>query len=694
MRRRRHKLEVSTFPFLAVLLCAMGSLILLLLVIDRRAKAVARARAIAALERLEAEDTAAAVERAAELERRRQALHAVLENQAHDMLGKIQSVQAASQAALKSLSAEQSKSNELEARITEASSRLAERRAALSTRRATVADQTHLTDAAKKGLARLAAELAQLEQSLAALKALRQREKQMFSVVPYKGKRGDNRKPIYVECTEAGLVFHPDRKVLTDVSESGKEIRDEVGRRLELLRAASGATGARAGETAYLLMLVRPNGVKVYYHALAALSGLKVDFGYEFIDNDWVLDFPADDGPLRTQPWLAAQPAETLSTPSMSINANATNSTPRNPVRGVDFHANGTNGTGNVRAGTVTAPALAGDPARPPGTPGIDPLGQVGRPVPAQGAELARSGSSIAASTQVGPDLNGHGHGASLHGREIRGPGNNSTPGNGFGGVGAITSQSAYTPTGGIEPTDTTSGSGTSGFPGPSSAGGAESISNPASPGAVGAQGNAGGSASGSASIGAEHGNNVPTPSLSASVGPGGAPSTDSASGSTGKGSPRGYSPSSVDGEPVDGGDGAGSGLLSTLSPLVPKKKPKPAALIKRRPLNLNRDWHIPLECRADGVTIMVTQQHFTLQEIAQAQNNPLVLAVRQMIERRQDRVPEGEPPYRPLLRFQIKAAGLRAYYLAYPMLDVLNIPMMREDCDPESDIRAERNSR
>ena len=37
MRRRRQTLQVSTFPFLAVLLCAMGSLILLLLVIDRRA---------------------------------------------------------------------------------------------------------------------------------------------------------------------------------------------------------------------------------------------------------------------------------------------------------------------------------------------------------------------------------------------------------------------------------------------------------------------------------------------------------------------------------------------------------------------------------------------------------------------------------------------------------------------------------
>ena len=31
-RRRRHHLQVTTFPFMAVLLCAMGSLIFLLLV--------------------------------------------------------------------------------------------------------------------------------------------------------------------------------------------------------------------------------------------------------------------------------------------------------------------------------------------------------------------------------------------------------------------------------------------------------------------------------------------------------------------------------------------------------------------------------------------------------------------------------------------------------------------------------------
>src|SRR5262249_46695829 len=48
MRRPRHKLQVSTFPFLAVLLGAMGALILLLLVMDRRSKVVARNRALEA----------------------------------------------------------------------------------------------------------------------------------------------------------------------------------------------------------------------------------------------------------------------------------------------------------------------------------------------------------------------------------------------------------------------------------------------------------------------------------------------------------------------------------------------------------------------------------------------------------------------------------------------------------------------
>src|SRR5438094_6279165 len=92
MRRRRHKLEVSTFPFLAVLLCAMGSMILLLLVIDRRAKAVARAKAWQAAARLSREDSRKAAARRAEWERRRRALHALLARENGRVVEKIQSV--------------------------------------------------------------------------------------------------------------------------------------------------------------------------------------------------------------------------------------------------------------------------------------------------------------------------------------------------------------------------------------------------------------------------------------------------------------------------------------------------------------------------------------------------------------------------------------------------------------------------
>src|SRR5437764_6551308 len=93
MRRPRQRLQVSTFPFLAVLLCAMGSLILLLLVIDRRAKIVARAKALQSLAKLSDEEEKAAEARRAEYERRRRALHALLAEEDEDVQTQVKTVQ-------------------------------------------------------------------------------------------------------------------------------------------------------------------------------------------------------------------------------------------------------------------------------------------------------------------------------------------------------------------------------------------------------------------------------------------------------------------------------------------------------------------------------------------------------------------------------------------------------------------------
>src|SRR4051812_42850156 len=78
MRRPRSKLEVSTFPFLAVLLCVMGSLLLLLFIMDRRAKVAAQYRVTEELharqQRTKAEEDA----RQAEWEAAKNALHQTL----------------------------------------------------------------------------------------------------------------------------------------------------------------------------------------------------------------------------------------------------------------------------------------------------------------------------------------------------------------------------------------------------------------------------------------------------------------------------------------------------------------------------------------------------------------------------------------------------------------------------------------
>ena len=82
MRRPRSKLEVSTFPFLAVLLCVMGSL-LLLFIMDRRAKIAAQYRVAEELQVRKARSKAEEDARQAEWEKAKSMLHqSLLEQQA------------------------------------------------------------------------------------------------------------------------------------------------------------------------------------------------------------------------------------------------------------------------------------------------------------------------------------------------------------------------------------------------------------------------------------------------------------------------------------------------------------------------------------------------------------------------------------------------------------------------------------
>jgi len=289
MRRRRQTLHVSTFPFLAVLLCAMGSLILVLLVMDRRARLAADARARRQALRL-SEEAARAAGLRAEWERKRQearrtreqeraALHTRLLSEEQLLQMQMEKTRRELAEAAARLRAEEEDAAGLRRRIAEERNRVAGAEKALAGSRTAAARADGRAAGARSGLARMTADLLQLEQALKDLKAARERERQTYSVVPYHGKRGESRRPLYVECAADGVVFHPDRLRL-DVAARPAEVRAEVERRIARQRERY-PDDARSYPRPYLLLLVRPDGIDRYYQLQAALSDLALDFGYE-----------------------------------------------------------------------------------------------------------------------------------------------------------------------------------------------------------------------------------------------------------------------------------------------------------------------------------------------------------------------------------------------------------------------------
>ncbi len=148
-------------------------------------------------------------------------------------------------------------------------------------------------------------------------------------------------------------------------------------------------------------------------------------------------------------------------------------------------------------------------------------------------------------------------------------------------------------------------------------------------------------------------------------------------------GGARGAAGAPSSGQPRDpdepDGPNIGAGMIN-----APDKSPSPA---RPRPIRLigNRDWIIPIECRADGVVLRNAGQKFTTTSLTGGAENPLLLTLRQTIARRQATVRPGEPPYRPQLRFLIYPDGLKTYYTALSAVDPLGVTVTRQNVEADS---------
>lgn len=646
MKRRRKGLHVDTFPFLAVLLCAMGSLILLLLVLDRRAKVVALAKAREALHQAAARREQMTEAHRAEYERRRQALHATLAQQDGELLGQIAGGRKQAEAAAGELADKQHQTQLLHDRLRHEQRQLIHRKADLTERQKSLAKTGAQSEAARQELARMTADLRMLEQTLADLKALRSRQQQTYSLVPYQGRRGDNRKPLYVECTAAGPIFHPDKLALTGSGVTPLDVRREVERRVSKTEA-----------NAYLLMLVRPDGILTYYRTLASLEGLNLDFGYEFIDSGWVLDFPAGDA-APTQPWMTAARTDPVPPPKPNVPRVAGMPASALPIRPVGMpsgpdqpHADREAPVGTAQDGAGTGwpgPWMGSGPggligASRTGTPvqGIAPGAGGISPGISNSKEKDTRGSTVILTTPAGTGQGGGTGDVSAAQTPV------TTTQVGTGGEAAATRPGAV----GLPP------------PVPQGEGGAEP--------------------------GGRAGNRPQPPSGAApSMLPEVALPTSHA---TDRGPAKPSPPAGTRAEAEnDAGAESSAAPPNPLDRLLhdPAKKRSPP------PFRLgSRDWIIAVECRADGVVLLATGQRLTNDELARG-GSALPAAVRQMIARKQASVRAGELPYRPLVRFLVRPDGFRAYYLAYPVLEPLRLPMTRENLEADEDARAKAFAR
>jgi hypothetical protein len=644
MRRPRSKLQVSTFPFLAVLLCAMGSLLLLLFIMDRRAKIAARYRVNEELQARQSRTKAEEESRQAAWEKAKEQLRLSLLQQQDQLHADAKGVQQNLNDASKKLAAVQTGHGDLDQDINTEASKIVALQLDIAGRRAGLQQADKKETMSKAELIEAVKELAELERAFQQLRALKDREKQTYSVVPYRGKRGDARPPIYVECVRQGVLFHPDKKLLQVWDFTPEAIRAEEERRhgpLAIRKAAKdkGKPPRDEPEGPYVLFLIRPEGIANYYQAMASLKEYQLDFGYELVDEGWALDFTGDTYvknalPGRPAvPWKHADEARPMIAPARPLLV----------------------GNGPAQEGSLVAPPPSGGST--PGSIGPPSLATKSPSGFASGAPGFGAGNSNLGTPIPPPPLPGF----SGTGTPLRAPPPTANPSYGGVPIGVSGKPPTFVPVATNPPLVPIA-----------SAGNPDSTGNPATP-------SAGGNPNSTGQAANQPGGGSSTSVNSINVSPPGNTLAGQRSGAGSNASDGTAAPGN--GAPGESGGSPGDSRGKTFPTFGAdnSKKPLPAPPLSK--LLGNKDFVIIIDCRGDYVTITPGSKTYrwTTSNL-QTTDQALAQTVANLIARRQASVRPGEPPYRPLIRFQVSNEGLRTYYHVYPLLEQLRVPMTREN--------------
>ncbi len=271
-----HSSAVSLFPFLAVLLCTMGALVVLLVAMSH----VSRSQRELASEALHEEPGAAErIERMAQIvayQTRADKQQAVLTDQ---------------------LQSGQKRLRHLEDHIRRMHDQLASLKIALAELQQI--DEEHFDDRsqAQRELQRLRELIEQTKQEIEQLEAERDKQAKSYSIVPYKGKSGTTRRPVYIECRKDRVIMQPEGVELTPEDFTpplgvGNPLAAVLRSAKEYYARLDGGDGYDPQIEPYPLLIVRPDGIADYYRVREAIRAWDSDFGYELVNADWTLAYP------------------------------------------------------------------------------------------------------------------------------------------------------------------------------------------------------------------------------------------------------------------------------------------------------------------------------------------------------------------------------------------------------------------
>lgn len=280
--------SISLFPFLAVLLCTMGALLVMLVILVQEAAQRALLPEASSTQLASDPPSAAAHRVSQDEDRLRRELDQV---QAHQR--ELAELRAEGKRRLENERARLSHAEEHTRRLEE---ELAKLSIAAEQLKLTEKNQTVDQQQAEKELARLEQLVADTEEQLDKLREEASTSNKSYAIVPYKGPNGTYRKPIYIECTGKGITIHPEGLHLTETdfiapSWPGNPLAAILRASREYLNQKAAQEGAPEPPDPYPLMLVRPDGIEYYALARAAITSWDSDYGYEFVEADMKLTF-------------------------------------------------------------------------------------------------------------------------------------------------------------------------------------------------------------------------------------------------------------------------------------------------------------------------------------------------------------------------------------------------------------------